>query len=268
MNTVTPPNLQLEILAPNPGSLWQKTSAELIAELTPAKRAELEAKEAAAREKLAAKRKAEQEVKETASSLPSAVLDQETKAITYFKENNEADYLQVVEQVKKLRAEWKITYEDLWWGKYAVIMPYESNKFKMYFPSDSVLSKPYFGNLTTTYYTSWDSDEIQGYEVEKEDLRSEKWQNYLKQKEQEWQKFLSKKEFKTLIQSLYPEWKEQEQILAFMLATGFYGRLFLSDKEWNHQIYVNCFPMIHNRFIEEEEGDSDRWSLVFGTCIL
>jgi len=261
MNTVTPPNLQLEILAPNPGNIWQKTSAELIAELTPAKRAELEAREAAAREKLAAKRKAEQEVKETASSLPSAVLDQETKAITYFKKNKEADHLQVVEQVKKLRAEWKITYEDLWWWKYAVIMPYGSKKVKMNFPADKKLAD------RTYNYTDFDGKEITNKETTRWKLWSKKWKQYLKQKEKEWQKLLLESDFQTLIQSLYPEWTEEKQILAFMLATWFYGWMWLSDKTWNYQHAVGCCRNSGGRLFNGMDKDNDRCSLVHSTFV-
>jgi hypothetical protein len=47
------------------------------------------------------------------SNVPEAVIKQETDAIEYFEENNEANHFKVVEYVKKLRAEGKITYKDL-----------------------------------------------------------------------------------------------------------------------------------------------------------
>jgi len=53
------------------------------------------------------------ESKETSTNLPSDVATQETKAINYFEQNNEANHLKVVDHVKKLREQGKITYEDL-----------------------------------------------------------------------------------------------------------------------------------------------------------
>jgi flagellar motility protein MotE (MotC chaperone) len=88
------------------------TSAALIAGLTLEEREELKERETAARAKLAAKKaQAAKEAKER-SNIPSAVLDQENKAIAYFKKN-EPDSLQVVEHIKKLRTKGKIKYEDL-----------------------------------------------------------------------------------------------------------------------------------------------------------
>jgi flagellar basal body rod protein FlgF len=46
-------------------------------------------------------------------NIPESVLQQETDAIKYFEEKNEEDHLKVVEHVKKLRVERKITYKDL-----------------------------------------------------------------------------------------------------------------------------------------------------------
>jgi len=53
------------------------------------------------------------ESKETSTNLPSDVATHETKAINYFEQNNEANHLKVVDHVKKLREQGKITYEDL-----------------------------------------------------------------------------------------------------------------------------------------------------------
>ncbi len=53
------------------------------------------------------------ESKETITNLPSDVATQEKKAIAYFEKNNETNHLKVVDHVKKLREEGKITYEDL-----------------------------------------------------------------------------------------------------------------------------------------------------------
>jgi len=53
------------------------------------------------------------ESKETSTNLPSDVATQETKAISYFENNNKTNYLKVVDHVKKLREQGKITYEDL-----------------------------------------------------------------------------------------------------------------------------------------------------------
>lgn len=175
------------------------------------------------------------EFKETSTNLPSDIASQEKKAIAYFEKDNQANHLKVVDHVKKLREEGKITYEDLWWGKYNVIMPCGSKKLKMYFPADTILS--YVNND----YTNFDGKEISKKETTRRKLLSKEWQKYVEQKEKEWQKMLSESEFKTLIQSLYPEWTEQEQILAFMMATWFYGRMRLSDKTSNYQRAVVCF---------------------------
>jgi len=258
MTTPLQTSLNLEIKNPQSGGFLGKTSAELIAELTPAKRAELEAREAAAREKLAAKRKA---VKETASSLPSAVLDQETKAITYFKENNEADYLQVVEQVKKLRAERKITYEDLWWGKYTVTMPCGTKKVKMFFPADTKLAD------TNYNWEAWDG-KFQDKAISRSKLWSKAWQEYLEEKKKQWKKLLSESEFNTLISLLLTDKNQEKQILAFMLATWFYGRLVLFDRVWdNYQRAVVCYRLSARRLFGSLYTGSFECSLVHSTFV-
>lgn len=182
------------------------------------------------------------ESKETSNNLPSDVATQEKKAIAYFEQNNEANHLKIVDHVKKLREEGKFTYEDLWWGKYAVIMPSGSKKLKMYFPADTHLSD------TNYDYTDFDGKEITKKETTRGKLWSKEWKKYVEQKEKEWQKMLSESEFKTLIQSLYPEWTQEEQILAFMMATWFYGRMRLSDKTWDYQRAIKCYRKSDYRY--------------------
>jgi hypothetical protein len=201
------------------------------------------------------------ESKETSNNLPSDVATQEKKAIAYFEQNNEANHLKVVDHVKKLREEGKFTYEDLWWGKYAVIMPSGSKKLKMYFPADTHLSD------TNYDYTDFDGKEITKKETTRGKLWSKEWKKYVEQKEKEWQKMLSESEFKTLIQSLYPEWTQEEQILAFMMATWFYGRMRLSDKTWDYQRAIRCFRHSDYRYFINLINDSTHCSLVHSTFV-
>lgn len=201
------------------------------------------------------------ESKETSNNLPSDVATQEKKAIAYFEQNNEANHLKVVDHVKKLREEGKFTYEDLWWGKYAVIMPSGSKKLKMYFPADTHLSD------TNYDYTDFDGKEITKKETTRGKLWSKEWKKYVEQKEKEWQKMLSESEFKTLIQSLYPEWTQEEQILAFMMATWFYGRMRLSDKTWDYQRAICCYRKSAHRYFEVLSNDNYSCSLVHSTFV-
>lgn len=203
------------------------------------------------------------ESKEIATNIPSDVATQEKKAIAYFEKNNEANHLKVVDHVKKLREEGKITYEDLWWGKYAVIMPSGNKKLKMYFPADTHLSDANYN------YTDFDGREITKKETTRGKLWSKEWKKYVEQKEKEWQKMLSESEFKTLIQSLYSEWTEQEQILAFMMATWFYGRMRLLDKTWDFQRAVACFRRSAHRGFSFMNYDDFKFlcSLVHSTFV-
>lgn len=201
------------------------------------------------------------EAKETSTNLPSDVATQEKKAIAYFEKNNETKYLKVIENIQKLREEGKITYEDLWWGKYVVIMPCGSKKLKMYFPADTHLSDANYN------YTDFDDKEISKKETTRGKLWSKEWKKYVEQKEKEWQKMLSESEFKTLIQSLYPEWTQEEQILAFMMATWFYGRMRLSDKTWDYQRAVTCSRVSDDRYFDCMHSASDECSLVHSTFI-
>jgi hypothetical protein len=78
---------------------------------------------------------------------------------------------------------------------------------------------------------------------------------------------LSESEFKTLIQSIYPEWNEQEQILAFMLATWFYGRMWLSDKTWDYQRAVKCSRNSVYRSFSFMDYGNNKCSLVHSTFV-
>lgn len=206
-------------------------------------------------------KKENKESKETEINIPSDVATQEKKAIAYFDKNNEVNHLKIVDHIKKLREEWKITYEDLGWGKYAVIMPCWSKKLKMYFPADTSLSDSSYN------YIDWDDKEITIKETTRIKLWSKELKKYLEQKEKEWQKLLSESEFKSLIQSLYPEWTEQEQILAFMMATWFYGRMRLSDKTSNYQRAVKCARFSDDRYFCGMDFDDYECSLVHSTFV-
>lgn len=204
------------------------------------------------------------ESNEILTNLPFDVATQETKAIAYFKQNNEANHLKVVDHVKKLREQGKISYEDLGWREHNVIMPYGSKKLKMYFPADTHLSNVNYN------YTDFDGKKILKKEITKWKLWSKEWEKYVEQKEKEWQKMLSESEFKTLIQSLYPEWTEEEQILAFMMATWFYGRIRLSDKILDFQRVVICShsSVIRSFFGIHKKVNKDKgWSLVYSTFV-
>ncbi len=207
------------------------------------------------------KKSEKKESKETSTNLPSDVASQETKAIAYFEKNNEINHLKVVDYVKKLREDGKITYEDLGWGKYNVIMSCGSKKLKMYFPADTKLSDISYD------YTNFDGEVITKKETTRRKLWSKEWKKYVEQKEKEWQKLLSESEFKTLIQSLYPGWTEQEQILAFMMATWFYGRMRLSDKTWDFQRAVRCYRESDFRNFYNMDNDDNKCSLVHSTFI-
>lgn len=155
--------------------------------------------------------------------LPSAVLEQETKAIEYFKETDDVRSLQTIERIQRLRDEWVIVYEDLGSSKYSVTMPCGNKKIKMYFPQDNSLSD------SSNNYTDWDGKKITIKETKKSNLKSKEWQIYLWKKEEQWQWLLTLDESLKLISSLYPKKSRKEQIVAFIIATGFYGNLQLND---------------------------------------
>lgn len=188
------------------------------------------------------------ESKETATNIPSDVATQEKKAITYFE--GQPKYLKIIENIQKLRASGKINYEDLWWGKYTVTMPCGSKKLKMYFPADTNLSDSNYD------YTDFDGKEISKKETTRGKLWTKEWKKYVEQKEKEWQKMLSESEFKTLISSLLPDGSQEEQILAFMMATWFYGWMWLSDKTWDFQRAVECSRGSCSRNFNNFYGDS------------
>jgi hypothetical protein len=199
------------------------------------------------------------ESKETSTNLPSDVTSQEKKAITYFE--GQPKYLKVIENIQKLRAEGKITYEDLWWGKYAVIMPCGNKKLRMGFPAYTKLADSSYN------YTDFDGKEITKKETTRWKLWSKEWKKYLEQKEKEWQKFLSESEFKTLISSLLPDGNQEEQILAFMLATWFYGWMWLADKIWDYQRAVRCCRLSVNRVFRNMDFVLYHCSLVHSSFV-
>ncbi len=200
------------------------------------------------------------EAEEQAKNIPSVVQKQEQEALAYFTENNEPEHIEVINHIQKLRAEGKIMYENLWWGKYNVIMQCGSKKLKMHFPPDTTLAD-------TNYSWHNRSGDFKDKAISRSKLWSEEWQKYLKQKEKEWQKLLFEEEFKTLIQLLYPGWAKEEQILAFMIATGFYGRMWLSYKTWNYPRAVGCFRESANRRFVDMDRDGTLFSLVHSTFV-
>lgn len=201
------------------------------------------------------------ESKETSTNLPSDVATQETKAIAYFEQNNESKNLKVVDHIKKLREQGKISYKNIWNMRYEVTMPCGSRTVKMEFPPVTGIAD------TESPYTNFDDAKLNKQEVTRGKLWSKEWKKYVEQKEKEWQKMLSESEFKTLIESLYPEWTEQEQILAFMMATWFYGRMrLLSDKTWDFQRAVACCRISADRLFLSM-GNDYGCSLVLSTFV-
>jgi hypothetical protein len=83
---------------------------------------------------------------------------------------------------------------------------------------------------TTGSYTLWDDTKIEPKETTKKKLQSTEGKKYLQEKEKKEKKTLmSKENFLKLGNALCPNGSEEEQIVAIMLATGFYGWMRLSD---------------------------------------
>ena len=201
------------------------------------------------------------EAQETSSNLPSAVAKQESKAIRYFEKDHDIKHLKVVEHIQKLRTAGNINYTDIWNGKYSVTIPFEDKTVKMEFPPDTSLSD------TSNTYTDWDDQEITIKETTRSKLWSKEWEKYLWEKENKWQWLLTQYEFQTLIQSLYPEGTQQEQILAFMIATGFYGWMWLKDTTSNSQLAVKCYRKSGTRHFNIMDVYNSGCSLVHSTFI-
>ena len=196
------------------------------------------------------------ESKETISTLPWAVAKQETDAIKYFEENKEPKNLKIVEGIQKMREENKVTYKELWEGKYEVTMPFGNKKITMQFPPDTTLNDKKWS------YTHFNGEEITHQETSRWVLSSGKWIKHLEEKEKQWQTLLSESEFKQLIQGLCPGWTEDEQILAFMMATWFYWRMWLKD-----QRAVECFRLSDDRYFSSMDIDDYNCSLVHSNFV-
>ena len=186
------------------------------------------------------------------SVLPWAVAKQESEALNYFATNNETNHTKVITQVQELRKQKKIQYKETGSDSYEVIFNLEWIKLKWYMPSDTSIAD------SSSEYTLWDDTKITQQETTRKKLRSDEWKKYLKDKEQKENKnLLNKSDFLKLWKTLYPSWTEEEQILAIMIATGFYGRMRLSDKTSEYQLGVLCCRNSGSRDFSEMVNDSD-----------
>ena len=213
--------------------LTQEEITEILSQKTPNPKAEGETK----------KPKGKEKNEKFTSVLPWAVSKQEADATKYFTDNNEAKHLQVITQIQELRNKKMITYKDTGNGTYEVHFNLPWNKMKRYMPPDTHLDD---ATATPTYR---DGNSITSWRTTKGKLRNETSQKYLEEKEKkEHKSLLSKEEFLVLWKALCPTGSsEEEQILAIMIATGFYGRMRLSDKTTSYQLAFKCSRNSFNR---------------------
>lgn len=204
---------------------------------------------------------------EWTTEIPLSVIKQEEKAIRFFRKNREVyqmNNLDVVKQIQKLRAKKKITYTDLGEDRYEVTMLCGNKTITMYFPSDIHLSDH------IEKYPDWHTRNIiSKKETSRGKLWSKEWINYLEQQEKLNKKLISKKEFFELAKSLYPKWSKDEQILAFMLATGAKEFIRLSDvdKEKKYQLAINCATQPYDRCIQKIDDEDTAQILFFNKLI-
>jgi len=194
----------------------------------------------------------------TTSVLPWAVAKQESEALKYFNTNNEVNHLQVITQVQELRKQKQIQYKETSPGTYEIIFNLPWIKLKWYMPQDSNLDD---SSWSPTY---WDGNSFNSWATTKQKLRSDEWKKYLKDKEKKENKnLLNKNDFVTLWKALYPSWTEEEQILAIMIATWFYGWMWLSDKTSDYQLAVECSRLSDDREFDELGNVTNECSIIY-----
>ena len=203
------------------------------------------------------------EVKENiSSSLPSMVAKQEKDATKYFTDNSETNHLEIITGIQKLRDKKMITYKDTGNGTYEVHFNLPWSKLKRYMPSDTSIAD------SSSKYTLWDDTELKPQETTRNKLRSDEWKKYLKDKEQKENKnLLNKSDFLKLWKALYPNGTEEEQILAIMIATGFYGWMWLSDKDSDYQLAVFCSRDSDHRLFDKLNSGSSRCSIIYTSTL-
>jgi hypothetical protein len=192
-----------------------------------------------------------------------AVVKQEMDAIKYFEKNKEVGDLKVVGHVQKLKSQRIVTYKDLYGGEYEVTMPFGNKKITMRFQSSDI--NRLLNNFVSEWAITWNGEKMFMRWVQKKELTSPLREKYLLEKENEWKKILSKSEFKTLIKWLYPKGNEKEQILAFMLATWFYGFMWLKNTEAWIRGFVVCLRGSDNRFYRDSSVEEADCTAVFST---
>ncbi len=213
-------------------------------------------------------KKETKESKETISNLPLAVAKQEKDAIKYFKINDEPENLKVVKHIQQLRKEGIITTKegiittiDLWGGRYTVTMPCDGGKMTFEFPADTKIAD------SEWEYKGFDWIKFTVQETTRGRLLSEEWQHYLAAQKKQGKTPPLRTKFNSLIDWLYPEWNEEEKILAFMLAVGFLGDMVLLDAEGKPTLAVFCSRESANRLFFKLNVDYNGCSLVQSTFI-
>ena len=196
------------------------------------------------------------------STLPSSVAKQENDATKYFTDNSEANHLQVISEIQKLRGKKMITYKDTGNGTYEVQFNLPWSKVKRYMPPDTSIAD------SSYTYDLWDDTKITPQETTRKKLRSDEWKKYLKDKEQKENKnLLNKSDFLKLWEALYPNGSEEEQILAIMIATGLYGRMRLSDKTSEYQLAVECSRKSATRKFIKMNADDSGCSIIYTSTL-
>ena len=180
---------------------------------------------------------------EAMNKVPVAVEQQWKESTEYFINENEREHIAVVEHIQNLVRDKKIMYKDTWKGTYEVNVNLPWCSMKIYMPEDETIV-----DVKYNYKSRNDSD-LPRNEITKGQLQSEEGKKYLKEKEEkEHKRLMSKAEMLKLWKALYPNSEEEEQILAIMQATWFYGWIWLSDvTEENYQLAVICSRKSDNR---------------------